>query len=125
MTATVTSSDVSVGQLVTTALTGDTVTVEVPAGLYYSATTVAGGGVAFDPIAAGTSTVVASIPGFVALPTASQLVTVTAPGITTSARTVGSGLQRSTSASLGASNHGGVDVVIASSDPAVMLVSPN
>ncbi|MEJ2237671.1 MAG: hypothetical protein P8X82_05195, partial [Gemmatimonadales bacterium] len=75
-TATVTSSDAAVGQLVTTALTGASVTVDIPEGTSNSATSVAGGGVAFDPLTAGTTTVSAAITGFLILPTASQLVTV-------------------------------------------------
>jgi hypothetical protein len=81
--------------------------------------------VAFDPLTAGTTTVSAAITGFLILPTASQDITVSAPGITVGARTVGGGLQAATSVSLGASNHGGVDVVITSSNPSVMLVSPD
>ena len=48
-----------------------------------------------------------------------------APNINLSAVTVGSGLQRSWSGSLGAPNHGGVTVTLTSSNPAVALVAPN
>ena len=47
------------------------------------------------------------------------------PQITLSAPTVGSGLQVGASVSLGASNHGGVTVHVASTNPAVVLVSPD
>ena len=76
MTATVTSSDVAVGQLVTTALSGGTVTVDIVPGLYYSPTSVAAGGVAFDPLSTGVTMVSVAIPGFIMLPTASVSVTV-------------------------------------------------
>ena len=53
-------------------------------------------------------------------------VTVNAPpAITETAVTVGAGLQENANASLGASNHGGLNVVIKSTNPAVALVSPN
>jgi probable HAF family extracellular repeat protein len=74
--ATVTSSNAGVGQLVTTQITGATVTAEIAEGFIGTPSDVASGGVAFDPLTAGTTTVSASIPGFVILPTASQVVTV-------------------------------------------------
>jgi len=125
LTVTLTSSNPAVGQLTTTPLTGGTVTVEIPELQYRSPTSVANGGAAFDPIDAGTTTVSASIPGFIATTAGSQEVTVTAPGITLYTTTTASGLQRSRSGSLNATNHGGVDVVVTSSNPAVMLLSPN
>jgi len=125
-TATVTSSAVAVGQLVTTAQTGASVTVAIAPGQSRSPGSVATGGVAFDPLAAGTTTVGATIPGYVALPAAQVTVTVSAPAITMGAVTVGSGLQENASGSLGASvAAGGAVVHLVSSDPAVFLVSPN
>jgi hypothetical protein len=72
----VTSSVPSVGELVTTPLTGGTVTVEIAQQYYYSATSVTTGGVAFHPLTVGETTITTSIPGYFALPVASQVVTV-------------------------------------------------
>ena len=58
-----TSSDVTVGQLVNSASSGESVTVEVPVNSYNSPNTVATGGVAFDPMAEGTTTISASANG--------------------------------------------------------------
>jgi hypothetical protein len=58
------SSNVSAGQLKTGTGTGAAVTIEVQAGQYDSATTVAAGGVAFDPIAAGATVVSTEVIGF-------------------------------------------------------------
>ncbi|MFQ5705349.1 MAG: hypothetical protein ACE5HT_15195, partial [Gemmatimonadales bacterium] len=112
-------------QLVTTASTGASVTVQIPVGGAQSASNVATGGVAFDPLTSGSATVSATIPGIVAQTTATRTVTVTAPGINLSGTTVGAGLQRSWFGSLGASNHGGVTVRVESPNPQVLLISPN
>jgi hypothetical protein len=103
----------------------DTLTATIPLGLYYTPSTVAAGGVALDPVGVGTVTVTARSTGLVTQPLATQSVTVSAPGITVGARTVGAGLQESTSFSLGASNHGDIIVTITSSDASSLLVSPN
>jgi len=126
-TATITSSNVAVAQLVTTADTGGSVTVQIGEGENRSPSSVATGGVAFDPVGPGTDTVAVSIPGFVSLPMpyASQEVTVTATGITAYAARLGAGLQRDQNWYLGASNHGGVDVVLTSSDPSALLIAPD
>ncbi|MDZ4865334.1 MAG: Ig-like domain-containing protein, partial [Gemmatimonadota bacterium] len=47
------------------------------------------------------------------------------PGITLYPATVGSGLQESIYGYLGATNHGGVNVTLTSSDPALLLLAPN
>ena len=95
LTATVVNSAAGVGQLVTTPLTGQSVTVEIAEGQDRSPTTVAGGGVAFDPLASGTTTVSATIAGFIATDAAAVEVAVSSPGITVNApATVGSGLQQ-------------------------------
>jgi hypothetical protein len=121
---TFTSSNAGVVQLKTTSLTGDSVDATVPVLNYRSPTTVATGGVAADPLTAGTANVTATIPGY--LPeTNVRTVTVSTPGITLYNTTVGAGLQINTSGSLGANQHGGVDVVIKSSNPSVALVSPD
>ena len=64
LTVGVFSSNDTVGQVVTLTSSGATVNVTIPAGGSRSPGNVAGGGVALDPLTAGTTTVSASIPGF-------------------------------------------------------------
>lgn len=129
MTFDVTSSNASVGQLVTTAVTGQTVAVSVPVGAARSPLTVASGGIEFDPLGIGTTTVSVSSPNAVALAAATQTVNVTAPSISANLNgvRVGSGLQYgSINFTLGApAPTGGLSVTITSSAPGVLLVSPN
>jgi hypothetical protein len=124
----VTNSVATVGQLVTTSSTGQQVTVPIAEGQNLSPTTVAAGGVAFNPLTSGTTTVSVTIAGFIATNAATVQVTVSAPGITLFGlpRTVGAGLQVACcTARLGASNHGGVTVRLESSAPGVALLAPN
>jgi len=58
------SSNVAVGAVKTLAENGASVTVEVAANLYDSASSVAAGGVAFDPVSAGTTVISTSVNGF-------------------------------------------------------------
>jgi hypothetical protein len=128
LTATITNSLATVGQLVTSGVTGQTVTVQIEPGEYSSPSSVVSGGVAFDPLSDGATTVSATIPGLIATTAASQNVTVTAPTMDMwyLPTTVGSGLQKGWFyVNLGASNHGGVTLRIQSSNPTVALVSPN
>ena len=126
VTATITSSATSVGDLITLPDSTSPVAVGIVAGQSQSPNSVAAGGVAFNPIAAGTSTLSATIPGFIATDAASADVSVTAPGISVSAATVGAGLQAgSFNAVLGTSAHGGVTVRLQSANPSVVLVSPD
>jgi hypothetical protein len=127
VTATIKNSATAIGDLITTPLTGDSVTVTIPVGSYFSPVTVAAGGVAFDGTALGFTTVSATIPGFIATTAASQTVTVTQPSISfSSLGTVGAGLQGpGNSATLSVSQHGGVTVHIASANPSVARVAPN
>lgn len=76
VTATITSSNATVGPLVTTALTGSPVTVVIGPNLARSPGTVAAGGVALRYGAAGSSTVSVTIPGFATITTAAATVTV-------------------------------------------------
>jgi hypothetical protein len=122
---TLTHSTPGVGRLVTSLITGDTVTVQIPVGASNSPTSVASGGVAFEPLTAGTTTVSGSIPGYDQLTYYNRTVTVTSPGITMYENTVGAGLQKSTYGYLGASDHGGVNVVVKSSAPGVARLSPD
>ncbi len=139
LTVTVTSSTPSVGLI--NSLTGSaaSATATIPVGAAQTGGSVAAGGVAFDPVAAGTTTVSATIPGFVTTTDASALVTVTGPGMTlyspmpypgysgpTYPRYVGAGLQDGPYwVQLGASGHGGRTVRITSSNAAIALVAPN
>ena len=126
LTATLTSSAPGVGTLITTAQSGATVTVAIAPLQSRSPSTVPTGGVALDPLTAGTTTISGTIPGVIALPTASVLVTVNAPALTISSTTVGAGLQTSSGGSLGApAPAGGLTVLVTSSNPSVALVSPN
>ncbi len=128
---TVTNSNGAVAQLVTNVVggTGQSRTVTVPAGALQSATTVAGGGIAFDPLGAGSTTVTTSTTsvGAIALPSATTAVTVTGPGITfgTNLR-VGAGLRDRVSFSLGApAPAGGLSVTLTSSNSGVLTLSPD
>ena len=134
-TVTVTSSTPATGLGKTLSGAATPVTVTIPVGASQTAATVAAGGVAFDPLAGGTTTIAATIPGFISLPEASRVVTVTAPGMTLNGpggsafgapRYVGAGLQDGAYVfRLDASNHGGVTVRITSSDATKLLVAPN
>jgi hypothetical protein len=64
LTATVTNSNGAAAQLVTLAGGAQSRSVSIPAGASGSAATVANGGIAFDPLAVGSTTVIATIPGF-------------------------------------------------------------
>lgn len=92
--------------------------------LYYTPTDTTSGGVAFRPLATGTTSVSATVPGYIAASTATRAITVSQPTISVGNVTVANGLQDNTSFTLGASNHGGVTVTLSSSDPAILL-SPN
>ncbi len=125
LTLTLTNSQTGVGELVTTDLSGDEVTVTIPVGASRSPTSVAAGGAAFQPLASGSTTITGTIPGYTQMTYYNKNITVSAPGFTTYAWTTGAGLQRSAYGYLGASNHGGVNVVIRSPDPSMLLIAPN
>jgi len=126
LTATVETTDAAVAELLTLTDSVAPVTVSIAPGASTSANTVAGGGVAVTPLAAGSTQVSATIPGLIAVENATRDVTVTAPVFSVSSTTVGSGLQYGLfQVVLSATDHGGVTVRIASSDPSVMLVAPD
>jgi hypothetical protein len=112
------------------AATGQSVTKPIQPGFYYSQA-IAGGtfyGLAFDPISGGPTTVTATGPaGVLTMSTLGvRPVTISGPVINPpGSQTVGAGLQSSTSAQLGASQHGGVTVTVQSDNPARVLVSPD
>ncbi len=128
---TFTSSVPSVGQMKKTGQAGASVTVDIPVNREYTSTTVASGGVAFDPLAAGSTVVAATAPGFNnAWTQASATVSVSQPGMTLTdpwvgAYRVGSSLQAQMRLTLGGSSHGGVTVHIASGDGNVLRVAPD
>ncbi len=108
--------------------TGQTVTKPIQPGIYYTQAIVGGSsyGLTFDPLAGGQTSVTATGPAGVLTMTTTGVrpVTISGPTISVqSAVTVGAGLQLSTFAILGASEHGGVDVTITSSQPSRVLVS--
>ncbi|MEW5800484.1 MAG: PKD domain-containing protein, partial [bacterium] len=122
VTVTLTSSDPSVGQLITSAGSGDTVTVVIPVNDDHSPTSVTAGGAALDPVGGGTVTVSATAPGFDSTWSGSSATAaVSQPGIAFSASNyrVGAGLQTQGYVSLGGSDHGGVTVRVTSSNPTV------
>ncbi|MDH4017204.1 MAG: hypothetical protein OEV20_07690, partial [Actinomycetota bacterium] len=115
---TVTSSDSAVGQLSAGGTTADTVVIGLGAGQFQFSVT-------FVPLAAGTTTVSGTIPGFLATTAATKTVTVTPPRILPFSRTVGAGLQASSSANLDTADHGGITVRVESSDPSIALIAPD
>ncbi len=76
LTTTLTNNASTVAELVTTAAAGQSVTVPIAIGQTRSPTTVALGGVAFDPLAQGSTTVAATIPGFLEVRPAGKAVVV-------------------------------------------------
>jgi hypothetical protein len=132
LAVTLISSDSLVGQLITSEETGSPVVVYIAVNAISSPASVAAGGVAFHPFSGGTTTISASAPGFNDYVTSSRDVTVSQPVITISDvsefhhdNRLGSDLQKPFRITLGGGNHGGVTVHIASSDSAIVLVSPD
>ena len=130
LTAIVDSSLPNIGRLATSAVTGASVSVDIQPGSTSSASTVATGGAAFDPLTTGDTVVEATIPGYITTTAGSVNVTVSAPELSFyySGVTVGAGLMLGSSSNrvtLGATNHGGVTVRVRSSNPAIALVAPD
>jgi hypothetical protein len=104
------------------------VTKPIKPGIYFSLAVTPGTtyGLAFEPLSNGTTTVsVTGPPGVLTTTNSTRQVEVTTPAISVAeSTTVGAGLMLNTPATLGASQHGGVDVTITSSASLVM-VSPN
>ncbi len=129
VTVNLTSSDTGIGQLVTTATSGSPVDVQIPVNQTLSPSTVATGGVAFDPVGGGAATVTATASGFAAGASISTAtVTVSQPGMTLADvwwgdQRIGAGLQATYRVTLGAPAHGGVTVHIESDDDSVVLLS--
>ena len=127
LVVTVVSSNGLVGRLVTSAVVADTVTTQIAAGATFSPSTVALGGVAFRPLTSGTTVVSVSIPGFTQSALAAGVgITISTPAINLAGiNAVGAGLQGGASGSLTASQHGGINIIIKSSNPAVAKVARN
>jgi len=125
LTASIATSQASVAQLVTSGTTGSSATVQIQSRQARSPTTVALGGVELDYLTTGSTVVTAAVPNFRVIAQDTVTVTVTAPFATVSATTVGAGLQVGQSGSLSSGNHGGIQVVVKSSNPGIALVSPN
>jgi hypothetical protein len=126
--AAVTSADTSVARVVTTAMSGDSVTVEIVAAESQSPVDVSGGGVALQPVGEGQTIVFAAIPGFIQTGAAQQTVDVTNSTIIYLGlpSALGAGLETNVvTAQLGSSNHGGVTVHIEVGDTLMALVSAN
>ncbi len=120
------TSNGNVGKLVINGVAADTQVVNILAGAQQTAG-VNPTGVFFRPITTGSTVLSATAPGArQGSSTVGTTVTVTTPGITLGTPTsVGSGLQTGSGASgsLGAANHGGVNVIVKSSNPGVLRVA--
>jgi hypothetical protein len=127
LTFTVANGEAAVGRLVTTAGAAQVRTVTVPVGASLTPADVASGGVAFDPVGVGTTTVTLSHPTVTLLAGAIQDVSVTdAIVVQTSGVRVGSGLQYLAVFTLGAAAPaGGITVHLESSDPGRLLLAPD
>jgi hypothetical protein len=127
---TLTNSNANVGRLRSDepAATGQVVTKPIEPGIYQTQANGAGTswGLAFEPLANGTTTVSVTGPaGVLTTTNSARQVDVFTPAISVvESTTVGAGLQVSVQANLGASQHGGVDVTITSS-ASIVLVAPN
>jgi hypothetical protein len=123
LTTTVTNGNAAIADLVTTGGPADQATAQITAGTSSTPATLAAGGIEFDPIGAGSTTVSATIPGYLAMNTATVNVTITAPVINISSTTVGAGLATTVNAALGSSNHPADSVTLTSSQPSVLLLA--
>jgi hypothetical protein len=132
VTVTVASSNTAAGQLVTSTGVGANATVLISSTFYETRLTVASGGVAFRPMpAGGTTTVTASISGFLAAPGASQVVTVASapPTLSVSLGTLtrlGAGLEVAACCTVTVNlpaPQGGLVVTLTSSDASRLFVA--
>ena len=127
LAVTVSNASAAVGRLVFAAGAAQRGTVTIPAGQSRSATTVAAGGVAFDPLAAGTTTVAAASAATGEASDASVAVAVGATGLATTVANavVGSGLVEGSYAVRLATPApaGGVAVTLTSSNGALLQLA--
>ncbi|HEY0780181.1 MAG TPA: hypothetical protein VGD56_19600, partial [Gemmatirosa sp.] len=129
ITVTFASSQANVARLKTNATTAQSVTAVIAAGQQNTPTNLPSGGVAFQPLSGGSTTVSANVPGAVAVANSAQTVTVTGAGITFVyvPQYLGAGLRSSSFvyAQLGApAPVGGATVTIRASDSTRLLVAP-
>jgi len=130
LTATLSSDDVSVGQLITAGSSGGSVTVQIPVGQNLSPNTVATGGVALNPAGEGAVDVSASAAGYTTYTGSIFTVTISQPSLSMADiwwgdHRIGGGLQAPYRVTLGASQHGGVTVRVASGDTFRILLASN
>jgi hypothetical protein len=132
MVFTLTNANATVGRLRSDepAATGQVVTKPINPGTYFTFAAAEGTfwGLAFEPLANGSTTVsVSGPPGVQTMSsTGVRQVTVADAGITApGAAVVGSRLMAFTAANLSAANHGGIQVTVTSSDPSKVLLSPD
>jgi len=126
LTATITNSASGVGELVTTPLTGQVVTVVVVPGQNSSASSIAGGGVGLDFIGDGSTDVSVSIPGFIPQAAATKTVNVSPAALSylSLPASVGIGLQKgSIGIRTSGTQHGGTSIEVASGDSTKVLLS--
>ena len=117
----------TVAQLETQTDLGDTVTATIAPRQYNTPTTRATGGVEVNYLSTGVTAIKASAPGArsVGVALTGDTITISPPVVSLNNTTVGLGLQTGTSGFLSASNHGGITVVVKSSNPAVARISPD
>lgn len=125
---TMNNSNSGVARLDTLALVGQSVTAVIAANTNITPNSRAAGGVEFDPLGVGMTTLTVSAPGFTPFPAVGNTVTVT-PGslvfLSTPTR-LGSGFQDGGfTARLSGSSHGGTTIRLTSADPTRLRVSPN
>jgi hypothetical protein len=125
LVATITNSNAAIADLVTSSGASDQTTVSITAGNSNSPTTLATGGVEFDPIAPGTTNVSATVPGYITTTSATAAVTIAAPGLSINSVTVGAGLMQATNGNLASGTHPTDSIVLTSSQPSVLLLAPN
>ncbi len=120
--------DPAVGQIVDAIASGDSINFRLEPGDSSTPGSIAGGGVGFDGVGAGSTTVSAAIAGFTPTTQGFRDVTVTQPTISWVGTTsdLGSGLQSlALRARLSAAGHGGVTVTITGDNPLLGLIAAN
>jgi hypothetical protein len=126
LTFTVSNSDAAVGQLVTSDGPDQVRSVTVDVGAFQSPADVASGGIAFDPLNVGATTVALSHPTVTLLAGATKALSLTAGlNVNTGNVRVGSGLQHLVTVTLDApAPAGGITIHLESSDPGLLLLAP-
>lgn len=126
LVATVTSSDAAIAEILNLAGASDSLQVMFDVGAAVTPTGVVNGGLAFSGVGPGVVLTSVSLPGFAAVGTATQEITVVQNGVALLGfpGALGAGLQTEPLvARLNSSTHGGTNVRLASSDAAQALVS--